>query len=154
MKISEQGINLIKHYESCDLQAYRDGGGIITIGYGHTGFIRGRHLLISDKITQAEADALLLDDLVIAQKAVNQLVTVPLTQNQFDALVSFAFNTGVGDKGLKGSTLLHCLNNGSYTAASEEFKKWVRDNKGNIEQGLVKRRNTEKILFLTNKLQF
>ena len=154
MKISNQGITLIKHYEGCDLQAYRDGGGIITIGYGHTGLIKGRHLLISDVITQAEADALLLADLIIAQKAVNQLVTVPLSQNQFDALVSFAFNVGVGDRGFKGSTLLHCLNNKAYNIASEEFKKWTRDNHGNIEQGLIKRRNSEKILFLVNKLQF
>ena len=154
MKISEQGLTLIKHYESCYLKAYKDGGGVITIGYGHTGFIKGRDLLISDVITQAEADALLLADLIIAQKAVNQLVIVPLSQNQFDALVSFAFNVGVGDRGFKGSTLLSCLNSKAYNTAAEEFKKWIRDNHGNVEQGLIKRRNSEKILFLANKLQF
>ena len=152
MKIGQQGIDLIKHYEKLELSAYYDGGNVVTIGYGHTGFLNGRHLEITDKITEQQADSLLLQDLVIAEKAVNQLVTVKLSQNQFDALVSFAFNCGVGNFHM--STLLKCLNNGSYTAAAEEFKKWVRDNKGQIEAGLVKRRLSERILFEQNKLEY
>ncbi len=152
MKIGQQGIDLIKHYEQLRLTAYYDGGNVPTIGIGHTGFLNGQHLKITDKITEQQADILLLSDLVIVEKAVNQLVTVKLSQNQFDALVSFSFN--VGSVNFKNSTLLHILNNGHYLAAAEEFKKWIKDNKGNIEAGLVKRRLSERILFEQNKLVY
>ena len=148
-RLGPKGLTLIKHFESCELKAYDDGGGVWTIGWGHTkGVKRG------DTCTQAEADAWLLEDLVDAERAVHILVKAPINQHQYDALVSFAFNVG-GDidsdaiaEGLGDSTLLRKLNGGDYVGAAQEFPKWNKDN-GRVLQGLVRRRAAEQNLFLT-----
>ena len=148
MKIGPAGIALIREFEGCKLAAYRDGGGVLTIGWGHT----GADVVEGMTITQERADELLLLDLSDAVHGVNALVTVPLTQNEFDALVSFAFNVGTDidadtkAEGLGDSTLLRKLNSGDRAGAAAEFPKWNKDN-GRIVDGLTRRRLAEQSLF-------
>ncbi len=141
MNISQNGINLIKKFEGCRLTAYKCPAGVWTIGYGHTGSIAGPNV----KITQETANSLLSQDLIVHSNNVSRLVKVPLTQNQFDALVSFEFNVGFG--ALKSSTLLRLLNQKKYNEAANQFDRWIYANK-KILQGLVNRRKEEKALFL------
>lgn len=139
MKISQNGVNFIKSHEGCFLNAYDDGTGTMTIGYGHTiGVYKGM------RITQEQAEEFLRQDLAEFENRVNTFVTVKLTQNQFDSLVSFDFNTG----GLGASTLLEKLNAGDYIGAAAEFTKWVHINGNQYCQGLMNRRIDEKALFL------
>ena len=141
MNISQTGIDLIKQFEGCKLEAYQCSAGVWTIGYGHTGsdVTKGR------KITLTEAESLLKQDLIIHCNNVSKLVKVKLNQNQFDALVSFEYNIGYGN--LNSSTLLKLLNKGDYTGAAGQFDRWVYAG-GKILAGLQKRRKTEKELFL------
>lgn len=137
---SQTGIDLIKEFEGCRLTAYRDSAGVLTIGYGHTtGVTSGM------TISQAQAEAYLKSDLQTFESAVNSYVTVPLTQNMFDALVSLAYNIGSG--AFKDSTLLSKLNQADYTAAADQFEAWVKSG-GTTLAGLVRRRAAEKQLFL------
>ena len=142
MKLSENGTKLIKKYEGCRLKAYKCPRGVWTIGYGHTNNVRP-----DDVITQNEAEELFKQDVKVFENAVNRLVKVKLNQNQFDALVSFTFNLGYGDRGLGGSTLLRLLNNSDYIGASKQFSRWVYSG-DRVLEGLIKRRNEEKELFL------
>lgn len=140
MDISQAGIDAIKDYEGVRLKAYDDGVGVWTIGVGHTkGVKRG------DEITMTQADEFLRTDLADAEKAVNTRVTVPLTQGQFDALVSFVFNLGSG--AFMASTLLKKLNARDYDGAADEFLRWNKAG-GRVLAGLVKRRISERIMFL------
>lgn len=141
MKIGDNGLLLIKHFEGCRLEAYSDQAGIPTIGFGHT---LGVHL--GAKISQFEANTLLQADLVYHEDQVNTFVFAAINNNQFDALVSFSFNEGPAK--LKSSTLLKFLNSGSPLAAANQFDRWVYAG-GHIDAGLVKRRACEKVLFLT-----
>lgn len=143
MNISQKGIDLIKKFEGCRLAAYKCPAGVWTIGYGHTGAdVRSGKI-----ITQEEAEKLLRTDLKLHCNNVSQLVRVPLTQNQFDALVSFEYN--VGYAALKNSTLLKLLNANKYKEAAEQFGRWKYAG-GKILMGLVRRREEEKQLFLLN----
>jgi len=137
--ISKAGLSLIKEFEGCRLTSYTCAAGVLTIGYGST----GPHVTPSKTITQAEADALLLKDVARFEKGVDDLITVPLKQCQFDALVSFAFNCGNG--ALEESTLRKRLNAGEdpNTVAKEELPRWT--NKGLA--GLVRRRTAEVNMF-------
>ena len=139
MKTSPAGIALIERFEGLRLQAYQDGNGVWTIGYGHTsGVVAGQFE------TQAEAEADLCADLETAEAAVTRLVAVPLTQAQFDALVSFTYNEGQGR--LKNSTLLKLLNAGSYALAAAAFGSWDII-AGQHSDGLAARRLAEVALF-------
>jgi len=137
--LSRNGLDLIKGFEGLRLSAYQDAAGVWTIGYGHTGSVHP-----GDRITQAQAEALLQKDTAWAQQAVRDQVKVPLTQGQFDALTSFTFNLGAG--ALAKSTLLRKLNAGDYAGAQAEFGKWVHAG-GQVLQGLVRRRAAEAELF-------
>jgi lysozyme len=143
MKISDAGIDLIKRFEGCKLQAYPDpgtGGEPVTIGYGHTGGVK-----LGDTCTQEQADAWLRGDLEGAERVVNGAVRDDaITQGMFDALVSFQYNTGA----LRTSTLLKLVNDGQDMSAAQEFKKWVHAG-GKVLPGLVTRRNAEMQLFLS-----
>lgn len=134
------GLELTKSFESCRLTAYRDSGGVWTIGFGHTGEDVHPGLLI----TQAQADALLIQDMQVAVNAVNRLVTVSLNQNQFDALVDFTFNLGEGT--LARSTLLRVLNAGNYDDAADDLLVWDHVD-GQVVAGLLRRRRAEQDLF-------
>lgn len=139
MQPSQSAVDLIKASEGLRLTAYRDSAGILTIGYGSTGGIKP-----GQKITPEQAEAMLVDDLDEAADAVRKLVTVPLTQGQFDALCSFVFNLGAGR--LRDSTLLRLLNQGKYGEAAAQFRFWVMAG-GKPLPGLVKRRAAERALF-------
>lgn len=142
MKISQKGIDLIKSFEGLELKAYQDVVGVWTIGYGST----GSHVKPGMVITPKEAEDLLRKDVARFEACVDKQVSVPLTQNQFDALVSFAFNLGCGN--LASSTLLRKLNAKDYKGASLEFVKWNRAG-GKVLAGLTRRREAEKALFLS-----
>lgn len=142
MKTSQAGIDLIKRFEGLELTAYPDpgtGGEPWTIGYGHTGGVKP-----GDKVTEAEAEEILRQDLRKFEDCVNAYVAVPITQGQFDALVSFAFNVGCG--ALKSSTLLRLLNNGDSEAAAQQFIRWNKA-AGRVLAGLTRRREAERDLF-------
>ncbi|WP_367396290.1 lysozyme [Pantoea sp. Ep11b] len=141
MKVSNNGINLIKRFEGLELKAYRDSVGILTIGYGHTHAVKA-----GDVITGEQADAFLREDLQVAELTINSSVKVKLTQGQFDALASFVFNLGSGN--FVKSTLIRKLNAGDYASAADEFGKWVNAG-GKKLPGLVKRRAAERGVFLT-----
>ena len=139
MSLSQSGLNLIKSHEGLRTTAYQDPVGVWTIGYGHTGTAKP-----GQKITEAQAEQLLRQDVGWAQDAVRKNVKVPLTQGQFDALVSFTFNLGAGALGR--STLLKKLNAGDYAGAQAEFGKFVHAG-GRVLPGLVRRRNEEAQMF-------
>ena len=140
LSYSDQGLALTEQFEGLQLTAYQDPVGVWTIGYGHT----GNDVQPGLTITQEQASALLLQDVASAVAAVNRLVTVPLTQNQFDALVDFTFNVGQGN--LTSSTLLRELNAGNTAGAAAQFLVWVYA--GGVQlPGLVKRRQAEAALF-------
>lgn len=115
---SNTGLNLTESFEGVRLTAYQDVKGIWTIGYGHTGPEVHPGLVI----TQADADAWLLADVKHAADTVNRLVTTDLAQDEFDALVDFAFNCGCG--AFAGSTLLKDLNAGKLAEAAHQFEAW------------------------------
>lgn len=139
MRTSERGIELIKKHEGLRLNAYLCPAGVWTIGYGTTSGVEK-----GDKITKEQAESLLRNDLEVFENAVTMAVRVPITQNQFDALVSFAYNVGTG--ALRSSTLMRMLNAGDYAGAAAQFKRWNKAD-GKELPGLTKRRADEAILF-------
>lgn len=141
MKISTKGIDLIKGFEGLRLEAYLCQAGIPTIGYGHT-----RGVKLGQTITQEQADSFLLEDIHEFELAIQRLVYASITQNQFDALVSFTFNVGIGN--LKKSTLLKKLNAKDIAGAANEFNKWIYAG-GKKSKGLAKRRDKERLLFIS-----
>ncbi|ECF7068455.1 lysozyme [Salmonella enterica subsp. enterica] len=140
MNISEEGYALLKQLEGLCLRAYQCSGDVWTIGYGHTLGVRP-----GDEITANQAAALLRQDASQAACAVKELVTVPLNQHQFDALVSFVFNIGSGR--FRSSTLLRKLNGGDFTGAADELLRWDHAG-GQRLPGLERRRTAERALFL------
>lgn len=141
MQISEKGLNLIKNFEGCRLKAYKCPAGVLTIGYGHT----GKDVKEGLTITQEQAEHYLQNDVIIHSANVSRLVKVPITQNQFDALVSFEYNVGYGN--FASSTMLKLINKNKFPEAAQQFDRWVYANKKRLE-GLAKRRQAEKELFL------
>lgn len=150
MKISEDGIALLHNFESCRLKAYPDpktGGKPYTCGWGSTEGVT------KDTVwTQQQADEAFIKDVTRFENDVNFLVKVPITQGQFDALVSFAYNCGsdIDDdtkpEGLGDSTLLRLLNQGDYEGAKKQFILWV--SKGtSVEKGLTRRRKAEMLMW-------
>lgn len=146
MVISQTGIDLIKEYEGCYLTAYKCPAGVWTIGYGTTEPINGKPISQGMKITQQQANELLIKNLKTYEKAVNDYTKVPLNQNQYDALVSFVYN--VGCNAYKTSTLLQLLNKDDYEGAANQLPRWNKAG-GKVLAGLTKRREAEKKLFLT-----
>jgi lysozyme len=146
--LSPDGRALIESFEGLLLRAEQDIAGIWTIGYGHTGLQHNDGTVYEGRvITKEQADDLLGYDMHQFERRVISLVKVPLNQNQFDALVSFDFNTGgLTLKGLKPSTLLNCLNQGKIWEASNQFGDWNHVN-GREVAGLTRRRNAERDVF-------
>lgn len=151
MNISQKGLDLIMRFEGLRLEAYAATAdekkrGIWTIGYGSTSWPNGTPVKKGDKLKdKEEAQELLMETVQPRVEAVNQLVEVPLSQNQFDALVSFVFNVGVG--AFRGSTLRRLLNNEDYIAAAGQFQRWNKQS-GKILAGLTNRRRAEQDLFM------
>lgn len=141
MQTSGAGIRFIQSFEKLRLTPYDDGDGNMTIGWGHL-------ILPSENfttITQSQADDLFVSDLKQkAENAVNKYVDIAMSQNQFDALVSFCFNVGLGN--FHSSTLLRMVNMKNFDAAANEFPKW--DRSGGVEMdGLYDRRVAEQNIF-------
>lgn len=154
MKISNNGIELIKKFESFRAVAYKDTAGLWTIGWGHL-IKKGEKFL--GPISSVQGLTLLLQDLQEAEDCVNRLTsgssnaptTITLNQNQFDALVSFTYNLGCG--ALKSSTLLKYVKLGNFLAAASEFAKWNHNRVNGklvVVGGLTNRRQLEAQLFL------
>jgi lysozyme len=147
VQTSINGIDLIKEFEGFSSKPYICPAGVPTIGYGSTYYEDNDPVTMNDDpITEYEALRLLKITLFKYEKGVSNCVSVPLSQNRFDALVSFVYNLGVGK--LRGSTLLTKLNKGDIKGAADEFDKWVHGG-GEVLPGLVKRRAAEKALFLS-----
>lgn len=144
--ISERGLVLIRKFEGFCATPYICPAGHPTIGYGHV-IERNEHFPDTG-ISETEAQELLARDVAVAENAVNRLVSAALTQQQFDALVSFTFNLGAA--ALARSTLRKYLQNGQIEAAAGEFTRWVYVN-GAPSAGLMRRRLAEKALFETKE---
>ncbi|MGN5765684.1 lysozyme [Acinetobacter calcoaceticus] len=145
MTTSQTGINLITSFEDLKLSAYLCPAGVWTIGFGTTVYPNGNRVKQVDKCTEAQAKAYFAHDLNRFERTVNGSVAVPLSQNQFDALVSLTYN--IGETAFKNSTLLEMLNAGNYRGAADQFLVWNKS-KGQVLNGLVRRRKTERELFL------
>lgn len=134
-RVNAESLALIKQWEGLRLETYKDVGGVLTIGYGSTSDVEP-----GMKITRAQAHRRLVKDLATAEGAVDSLVKVDLTPNQFGALVSFVFNVGVG--AFSKSTLLRKLNAGDYASVPSELARWNKV-KGKTVAGLANRRAAE-----------
>ncbi len=168
-KTNDAGIALIKSFEGLHdgdsrtptLEPEMCPRGIWTVGWGHAIFVGGRPLIgeatkdaamkwyfqrYPSGMTKADADVLFIMDLAERENAVEKMITVPVTDNQFAALISFAYNLGL--KALSESTLLRRLNAKDYAGASNEFRKWVNSGAQKALPGLVRRRAAERELFL------
>ena len=145
MEVNKAGKDLIKQFEGCKLKAYKCPAGLDTIGYGNTFYPDGAKVQPKDVITQERANELF--DLIVEDfaKKVKPLIKQNLTDNNFSALISFAYNVGIGN--LKNSTLLKKVNvNPADPTIKAEFNKWTRANKV-VLSGLVKRREAEAKLY-------
>lgn len=141
MKTSQKGIDLIKQFEGFRSKAYRDVVGVWTIGYGFT-----KNVKEGDTITREEAEARLRNELVEYEQAVLAACTLPTNQHQFDALVSFCFNVGLGN--LRKSSVIKAHNRGDFQAAARAFALWNKAG-GKVWPGLTRRRAAEAALYLT-----
>ena len=135
------GIDIIKKWESLRLKAYLCPANVWTIGWGHTKGVKA-----GDECTQEQANTWLDEDVQESVDAVNKYVTVSLTGNQREALISFVFNVGIGN--FLDSTLLRLINSGDYIGASNQFPRWNKA-KGVVLHGLTLRRKEEKDLFVS-----
>jgi lysozyme len=147
-KLSPKGFDLIKRFEGLQLQAYKCPAGIPTIGYGNTYYPNGKKVQLTDEpITQSIADKLLESLLPPYEKAVDSFCRDDISQSQFDALCSFAYNVGVGN--LQKSTLIKKVNlNPKDVSIADEFLKWNKSN-GAVLKGLTKRRQAEADLYFS-----
>lgn len=140
MKASSQVINKIKEFEGLRLSAYRCKSGVLTIGYGHTTGVK-----VGQRCRKSDAEKFLQSDISSVERQISAVVTSDLTQNKFDALVSFVFNIGIGK--FSTSTLLKKLNaNPDDKTIPDEFRRWVHSD-GEVVDGLVKRREWEAKLY-------
>ena len=139
MQLSKIGIELLKHFEGCELKAYQDSVGVWTIGYGHTkGIYEGL------EITQGEAEKMLVDELPEYEGYITDKVVPMLQQHEFDALVCWVYN--LGPTNLSSSTMLKKLNAGEFKEVPFQMKRWDKAG-GQPLLGLTRRRNAEALLF-------
>lgn len=149
------GLALVKVSEGLALRAAPDGVGIPTVGYGHTNAAGPPHVYMGMIITEATADAILANDLVVCQTQLDTVLTAKLNDNEHDAIIDFLFNLGIAN--LERSTLLRRINAGDFDLtwrnadgnAVGEFGRWIYDEDGEIEPGLIKRRAAEYKLWQT-----
>ena len=140
MKTSVEGLALIKKFEGLELEAYKCAAGVWTIGYGHT-----KDVQEGDVWSESHADHMLEVELEEFEGYINNNVTVALSQNQFDALVSWVYNLGPAN--LKASTMLKVLNSGDYEGVPAQIKRWNKAG-GKVLEGLIRRREAEALLFV------
>ncbi len=142
MRLNEQGLSLLKEFEGCKLTAYRDIVGVLTVGYGHT----GPDVKAGMTINQDRAEQLLRRDVAKFEAGVETLVDIPISDNEFSALVCLAYNIGLN--AFKASTLLKKLNLKDISGAADEFLRWNKAG-GKVVAGLTRRRKAERELFLS-----
>jgi len=140
MKTSQQGIDFLKGFEELRLEAYLDGGGVPTIGWGHTKGVK-----LGQTITIEQAEQFIREDLQEAELCVERQVPYGLAPHQFDMLVSLVFNIGVS--AFTKSTLLKKLDQSDIQGAADQFERWCFDN-GKKIKGLLRRRKAERVIFL------
>jgi len=139
MKISEDGLELIKKFEGCETSAYQDSVGVWTIGFGHTKDVEeGQTCSIED------AESMLADEMDEYEGYINNMVKVDLQQHEFDSLVAWVYN--LGPTNLGESTMLKVLNGGQFDRVPDEMNRWTRAG-GEILEGLVRRRQAESLMF-------
>lgn len=143
--ISENGYALIRDSEGFRDKAYRDTGGVWTLGFGTIKYPDGRSVKQGDTCTREQAEQWLKSDCRWVDACLDKYVKATISQNQFDALASFVYN--IGESQFRSSTLLAKLNAGDYKVAAANFDRWIYDN-GKIITGLVNRRAQEKALFV------
>ena len=139
MKISQEGLALIKYFEFCELEAYMCPAGVWTIGYGHTKDVKE-----GARINKDEANHLLLEEMQEYEKYINDMVEVDLNQSQYDSLCAWIYNLGPTNFG--NSTLLKVLNEGKYDEVPQQIKRWNKAG-GEVLNGLIRRREAEALLF-------
>ena len=144
--ISEKGYAIIREFEGFKAEAYLDTGGVWTIGFGTIKYPNGQRVKKGDTCTREQAEQWLKNDCKWVDACLDKYVTAKLTQNQFDALASFVYN--IGETAFAKSTMLTLLNQNNFTAAANQFDRWVFDN-GKRITGLANRRTKEKALFLS-----
>lgn len=144
MIISQTGINLIKQFEGFRADAYQDGGGVWTVGYGTTR-LNGRKVQAGDHLEEPAAASLMIATVNSFLATAASHIRVNLNQNQIDAIASFIYNLGVEQ--FESSTLLTMINASNFTGAADQFSRWIHDN-GIVVAGLVRRRAAERTLFL------
>ena len=147
MQITAEGLALIKYYEGFRKQAYQDAVGVWTIGYGHTSMAGAPHVTPHLTITRDEADVIMARDVASFSEGVVREIKIALSDAQFSALVSFAYNVGLGN--FKGSSVLAAVNREDFAAVPRRLNLWVKAG-GQILPGLVKRRAAEAALFVGN----
>ena len=145
MKTSSSGTSLIREFEGFVASAYLCPAGVWTIGIGTTVYPSGSKIKKGDTCTLDQAHEYLAHDMIEFEKTVSDSVKVPLSQNQFDALVSLTYN--IGSTAFKNSTLLKKLNAKDYTGAADQFLVWNKGG-GKVLKGLVRRRDAERSLYL------
>tara|TARA_R110001583_G_scaffold7810_1_gene38253 strand:+ start:2641 stop:3084 length:444 start_codon:yes stop_codon:yes gene_type:complete len=139
MKISLEGLGLIKKFEGCELEAYKCAAGVWTIGYGSTKGVEE-----GDSLTQEDADKLLRHEMDEYEGYIKDMVKIDLKQNEFDSLVSWVFNLGPAN--LKASTMLKVINDNKLEEVPSQMKRWNKAN-GKVLEGLIRRREAEALLF-------
>jgi len=139
MKISLEGLGLIKKFEGCELEAYKCAAGVWTIGYGSTKGVKE-----GDSLTQEDADKLLRHEMDEYEGYIKDMVKIDLKQNEFDSLVSWVFNLGPAN--LKTSTMLKVINDNKLEEVPSQMKRWNKAN-GKVLEGLIRRREAEALLF-------
>lgn len=144
MKVSNKGLELIKEFEGFSSVAYLCSAKKVTIGYGNTFWEDGTPIKLGEQISKNRAETLLKHVVDNFSVAVGVDIKIEVTQNQFDAMVSLAYNIGI--RAFHNSTLLRQLNNGNFVGASNEFLRWNKSG-GKPLLGLTRRREREKILF-------
>tara|TARA_R110000787_G_scaffold49287_2_gene118317 strand:+ start:799 stop:1242 length:444 start_codon:yes stop_codon:yes gene_type:complete len=139
MKISDEGLELIKKFEGCETKAYQDSVGVWTIGYGHT-----KNVKEGDEISEDYAMSMLKEEIVEYEQYIENLIDISLSQCEFDALCSWVYN--LGPTNLKESTLLKELNHANFERVPDEIKRWNKAG-GKVLDGLKRRREAEALLF-------
>lgn len=139
--MNDRGLKLLKHYESCRLTAYQDGGGVWTIGWGHTKGVKK-----GDVCSQEQADKWLVEEVGYFEYNLSKVIRISLNEDEFAAVTCLTYNIGIN--AFLKSTLLKKLNVGDRVGAAGEFIKWDKDN-GKVVMGLLYRRMDERDLFLS-----
>jgi lysozyme len=158
MQIGQKGIDLIKHFESCELNAYLCPSKIPTIGWGNTTYPNGKGVKLGDKITQKQADEIFLQSLYRYEKMVRDNIKRELAQHEFDAVCSFVYNSGTSYKVGGSWTKYQIFKNIDNNMPKDELKKYWETlcitGGGKVLNGLVKRRKSEVHLFNNDELKF